>query len=131
MARWWLGAGLVFAGAACGGPTVHRPLELFVGGLSGQAVKLVVLVFPESTGQTCAGLSSANIQAVSAPIRAEWVRGEDVARGLALEAVDEGRITLVAYSEDEAGQAIQFVCEQVEYAELESPDLSIQLSARD
>lgn len=113
--------------AGCGGRIVHRPLELFVGGISGRAMTLVVLVFPGGE-PACASMSAATAQGADAPIRAEWHRGTDE-RGLLLDPVDAEQITLAVYTEDADGQVIQFVCQDIEYADLESPSLSIQLRA--
>lgn len=118
-------------GLACGPRTIHRPVELFVGGLSGRAAALVVLVFPESAGVGCVDVSLATVQTLDAPTRAEWRRAEMPERGLQLEATDEGEITVVVYAEDEVGAAIQLACRQVDYADLEVPEISLQLSARE
>ena len=76
----------------------------------------------------CASMSASTAQGADAPIRAEWHRGADE-RGLLLDAVDAEQITLAVYTEDADGQVIQFVCQDIEYADLESPSLSIQLRA--
>ncbi len=115
---------------ACGPQQVQRPLDLFIGGLSSQASRLTVLVFPLSLGQTCREVELQTVQSLEAPIRQEWVRGESTERGLSLPSVQEEGLTVVVYAEDEAGAAIQFVCRELTYAALETPDVSIQLSAR-
>lgn len=115
---------------ACGPQQVQRPLDLFIGGLSSQASRLTVLVFPLSLGQTCREVELQTVQSLEAPMRQEWVRGMSTERGLSLPSVEEEGITVVVYAEDAAGAAIQFVCRELTYADLETPDVSIQLSAR-
>ncbi len=44
--------------------------------------------------------------------------------------VQEGGVTLVAYAENAGGQPIQFACARIEYADIESPDVTVELSAR-
>lgn len=127
-------AGLVLAIlgalAGCGPTVVHRPLELFVGGLSGRAETLVVLIFPGPGAPACPSIQLDTVQSREAPHRAEWQRAGSEKRGLALPDVDADQLTLVAYSEDAAGAAIQLACVELEYADLESPEVSLQLSTR-
>lgn len=112
----------------CGPQTVHRPIELFISGLSGRADSLVVLIFVESERSTCGDVTLDTVQDLDSKRRVQWQRGEG--RGLALPEVDEGAVVLVAFSEDAGGTAIQFVCTQIDYADIESPDVTIELSAR-
>jgi len=123
-------AALATLAGACGPTTVHRPLELYVGGLSGRAQALVVLLFPGEAAPDCATIDLEAVQALDAPHRAEWRRDDADARGVTLPEVDDDRVTIVAFSEDASGAAIQVACRALEYADLESPDVSIQLSAR-
>ena len=75
-----LGVGLC---AGCGPQVVHRPLELFVGGLSGQADRLVILVFPGASRPGCAEVTPRDVQSLDAPLTADWDRADDGAeRGL-------------------------------------------------
>lgn len=114
----------------CGPETVHRPIELFLGGLSGQAQRLMVLLFPGDTGPACGEVTLDSVRGLEAPLSAEWVRDGSEQRGLTLPETDEGRVTIVAYSEDASGEVIQLACTRIDYADIESPDVSLQLSAR-
>ncbi len=108
-----------------------RPLALDVQGLSGRAERLVVLVFPASSEQSCAGIDLDNVRSLDAPFSAEWVRSTDgSARHLELPAIEERSVTIIAYSEDAQGMPIQLGCTEVDFVDIESPEASLRLSMR-
>lgn len=114
---------------ACGGREVRRPLDLRLGGLSVRADRLVLLLVLASDGLACDDVTPETAQGLDAVHRAEWVRSDDAeARTLVLPDVGEEAMTVVAYAEDADGDVIQVACSQIEYADLESPDISLQLS---
>lgn len=116
---------------ACGGDVRLRPLALDVQGLSGRAERLVVLLFPASSGQTCAGVDLETVRSLEAPISVVWTRSVDGdMRKFELPAVEERSLTVIAYSEDAQGMPIQFGCAQIDYADIESPEASLRLSMR-
>ena len=45
--------------ASCGGGDLYRPLSVEIEGLSARASELVLMVFPQETGQTCVGVDLA------------------------------------------------------------------------
>lgn len=124
--RRWVLAGWLLSGC---GDLLLRPLELTISGVSGRAERLVIGVYPESSGQTCEGVGLGTVQALTPPTRYVWQRGE-MERNTTLPAVEEEGLTIVVYTEDVNATAIQFVCEEVDYADLEAPELQLQLSAR-
>ena len=116
---------------ACGGELRLRPLSLDVQGLSGRAERLVVLLFPVSTGQTCANIGLENVKSLVAPLSVTWTRSIDGdQRKFELPAIEERGVTVIAYSEDAQGMPIQFGCTQIDYADIESPEASLRLSMR-
>lgn len=126
--RAWPALAVLFA---CGGDVRLRPLALDVQGLSGRAERLVLLIFPESSGQTCSGVDLATVPGLEAPLRAEWTRSIDGdQRKFELPPIEERSITVIAYSEDAQGMPIQFGCTQIDYADIESPEASLRLSMR-
>lgn len=116
--------------AGCGADSVHRPLELYVGGLSFQAEVLQVLLFPGEPMLDCNTVTLDTVQSLDAPLQARWERAAASERGLQLPAVDADTLTVVVFTEDALGTAIQLACRSLEYPDLEAPDVSIQLSAR-
>jgi hypothetical protein len=125
--RAWPLVALLFA---CGEDLRLRPLVLDVQGLSSRAERLVVMLFPSSTGQTCVGLDLTNVETLAAPIVAEWNRAEGTERSFELPAVEERSVTIVAYSQDAQGMPIQFGCTEIDYVDIESPEASLRLSMR-
>src|SRR5262245_23052916 len=110
MRRAWLALALL---CACGEDVRLRPLVLDVQGLSGRAERLVILLFPASTGQTCADVDLENVRSLDALFSAEWTRStEGNERHFELPIIDERNVTIIAYSEDVQGMPIQFGCTQ-------------------
>ena len=63
--------------------------------------------------------------------RAEWLRSRDGDdRQLTLPELETFEVTLVAYAEDAASTVIQFACITVDYAQIESPNVTLRLSTR-
>jgi hypothetical protein len=114
---------------ACGPEVVLRPLELEIGGLSSRAEVLVVQLYPGSAGRTCDGVGLGSVKGLTAPYMSSWNRSA-ADRKLVLPDVEEDRVTVIVYSEDATGAAIQFACTEIAYEDLESPEFQIQLSAR-
>src|SRR5688572_4105738 len=125
--RAWL---LVLPLLGCGEELRLRPLILDVQGLSSRAERLVVMLFPSSTGQSGVGVDLENVRSLSAPISAEWNRAEGSERSFEFPPIDERSVTVVAYSEDAQGMPIQFGCTEVEYVDIESPEATLRLSMR-
>lgn len=118
-------------GAGCGSQTVYRPVELNLVGLSGRAERLVVLMFPEEAGQTCVNVELGNVASLTSVFEVIWSRSEsEDIRQLALPEVESFAVTLVAYAEDDGGTPIQFGCTTFDYTQIESPNVTLQLSAR-
>ena len=116
---------------ACGGDVRLRPLALDVQGLSGRAERLVLLIYPASSGQSCTGVDLSTVQSLVAPFSAVWTRSIDGdQRKFELPSIEERSITVIAYSEDAQGMPIQFGCTQIDYADIESPETSLRLSMR-
>lgn len=129
VARWaWLVA--ICLTWACGPRLLFRPLDLEVQGLSSRAERLVVLVFPEETGQRCAELSLEGAPALTAPISFVWERSSEAPRQAEFPDIEGMTVTVVAYSEDASGTPIQFACDEIDYADVESPEITLTLSAR-
>lgn len=133
MRRSIVAMGFLLLAVGCGqAPDVHRPVALTIGGLSSRAERLVVKVFPESTGQTCIAVTLQTAGGLAAPFEVRWARSEQGGnRRLSLPEVDESRVTLVAHSEEADGRVIQFACLGLDYLDLESPEIFIMLSRRE
>ncbi len=124
--RWVVLAVLSVSGC---GDLLLRPLELTISGVSGRAERLVIGVYPESSGQTCEGVGLGTVQALTPPNVYVWQRGQ-MERTTTLPSVEEEGLTIVVYTEDANTAPIQFVCEEIDYADLEAPEVQLQLSAR-
>jgi hypothetical protein len=111
------------------GDLILRPLDLTISGVSGRAEKLVIGVYPKSSGQTCQGVGLGNVQSLSPPTLYIWQRGQ-MDRATTLPPVEEEGLTIVVYTEDANATPIQFVCEEIDYADLEAPEVQLQLSTR-
>ncbi len=130
MQRWiTLGlAGAFFAASGCGEDVVRRPLSIDVVGLSGLAETLVIQMFPGGS-PACSGVTAATVRNLDAPIRLVWTRADGGERRLAAPAVDDEVVTVTAHSEDGAGIVLQLGCQEVNYLDIESPEVEIALSA--
>jgi hypothetical protein len=115
---------------SCGEDVRLRPLVLDVQGLSSRAERLVVMLFPGTEEQTCVGLDLSNVNALSAPFMAEWVRAQGGERRFEFPSIEERAVTIVAYSEDAQGMPIQLGCTQIDFVDIESPEATLRLSMR-
>jgi hypothetical protein len=109
--------------AACGPGLARRPLVVELEGLSARADTLVVKMFPESTGQTCQGVSVRTAPSLGAPHFAQWTRGGGERR-LELPEIDDERLTLIAYGL-RTGEAIQFACREVSFSDIGELDIGV------
>lgn len=124
--RWLVLAALSLSGC---GDLLLRPLELTISGVSGRAERLTIGVYPESSGQTCQGVGLGTVQRLTPPNVYVWQRGQ-MERATTLPSVEEEGLTIVAHTEDADGRPLQFVCAEIDYADLEAPEVQLQLSAR-
>ena len=127
----WITLGLVgafLAATACGEDAVRRPLSIDVMGLSSLAETLVIQLFPGGS-PACSGVTMATIRNLDAPIRLVWVRADGEERRLSAPVVDAEVVTVTAHSEDGAGAVLQLGCQEVNYLDIESPEVEIALSA--
>ncbi|MBI2378787.1 MAG: hypothetical protein HYV07_32635 [Deltaproteobacteria bacterium] len=114
---------------SCGG-SESRALQIEVRGLSARADLLVVQLFPESTGQTCSGVTLETAAGFEAPIELSWERQSGAPRTLSYDKPVEGeQLTVIAYATTGAGQTIQFLCTTVDYDAITGL-LAIRLSDR-
>jgi hypothetical protein len=126
-----LSAFVVLLSLACGSDEVFRPMQVGVEGLSSQAEQLVLMVFPGSDNIRCGSVSLATVGGLPSPeIEARWLRSSGAPRRFDLGSVDQDRLSLVVYSEDSDGRIVQFGCREVDYSELEVPEIQIRLSRR-
>jgi len=119
--------------ASCGGGDLYRPLSVEIEGLSARASELVLMVFPQETGQTCVGVDLAASAGLMAPHEARWVRSDMTERAFSLPRIETEGITVVAYSVDDAGAPIQFGCRELSFdkvLDLELGVLYLALSRR-
>lgn len=112
--RAWCLAALVVA--ACGSEAL-RPLAIDVVGLSARAETFVLKLVPEGA-LTCATVGPSSVQAVEATYETRWRRAEDQARRASFPALEVERVTVVAYSEDGAGNVLQFACQELSFEDI-------------
>jgi hypothetical protein len=109
--------------AACGGGDLFRPVTVEIEGLSARASQLVLMIFAQEDGQSCVGVDLTTSPGLMAPHQARWVRSEKTPRSFELPKIETEGITVVAYSVDSAGAAIQFGCRELAFDKV--PDLEL------
>ena len=116
--------------AACGDETRLRPLSLDIQGLSSRASLMVIQLVPGSDAPACATVNAMNVNGLDAPIRLVWVRTDESEKmPLAAPDVETENLTVIVHAEDAAGAVIQLGCREVNYLDLESPEVEILLTA--
>jgi hypothetical protein len=115
---------------ACGDKFVYRPLEVDIDGVSSDAQKLILKAFPGSSGQTCAGVGLSTVEGLTTPYVSTWTRGVDADRKLSLPKINDATVTVVVYTENMDGTAIQFVCSSVSYPDIETGIITIRLNTQ-
>lgn len=120
-------AASVCASVGCGDDVILRPLSVDIQGLSSGAEVLIVQLIPGSQAPTCSQVSAANVTSFGAPIRLMWSRTEGGERRLAAPNVEADRVTVIAHSEDASGALLQLGCQEIDYLDIESPEVEIAL----
>jgi hypothetical protein len=122
---------LLVTSIACGDRVVYRPLIVDVQNVSATADVLVLKVLAgDDVEQTCGTINLANVQNLSTPYEARWLRESGTERQLDLPEIDSDRAVVVVYTEDERGVAIQLACGEIEYKEIESGRITLRLSTK-
>jgi hypothetical protein len=122
--------GLLALLSACGAKVIYRMLDVEIDGLSAQAAKLTLEVFPASADESCTSITLQTVQSLRAPVSATWTRSSGADRVLMVQGVDEPGATVVVYTEDSTGRAIQLACAPVTYEMIELGTVAVTLSAR-
>ena len=126
MLRWITVALLGVATAGCGDETVRRPLSIDVQGLSSRAERLIVQLSPGDE-LTCGQVNAANVTGLNLPIQLVWTRSSSAARRLTAPDIDDDAVTVASHSEDAAGAVLQLGCVEVDFLDIESPEVEIVL----
>lgn len=110
----------------CGGePSVFRPVEVDLQGLSPRADVLVVAWF-DGDGVDCLALQTTDVRDLAPDAESTWQSGEEPRR-LQLPESPGLEGTFVAYTQAN-GEVLQLGCRQVRFDELETPEISLLLS---
>ena len=112
----------------CGEDPRFRPLIIDVQGLSALADFLIIQLLPAPNAPSCGQVNEANVNSLQAPIRLVWTRTSSSARELAAPSIEADTVTVVAHTETGAGAVLQLGCRQVDYLDIESPEIEIILS---
>ena len=118
----------LFTGAGCGEDVLLRPLVVDVRGISALAERLVVGFIPGDSAPQCTQVTLETVADLNAPVRLVWERSADDNRMLETGGFDSENVTVIAHTEDDVGGVIQVGCLEVEYSDIESPEVLLILS---
>jgi hypothetical protein len=128
----WLSGSFIAAASliGCGDRVIYRALDVEIDGLSAQAQTLVLKVFPASDNLHCTNIALSDVQMLMAPVSATWHRSAGTDHTLTVPGVKDPGATVVVYTEDSMGQAIQYACASVTYEMIEERTIMVMLSAK-
>lgn len=125
----------VFVVISSCGTSAYRTLNVDVQGLSGRAEALEVLVLDGQGAPNCSEIRLDNVVAIGASGASwatqsrRWTRASGASRSLTFEPISASHVVVVAFTTDEAARPLQIACAEVDYSELESPEVTLHLSA--
>ncbi len=112
----------------CGEDPALRPMSVDVQGLSALAERLVVVFVTGDDAPLCTQVSLDNVTTYIGEVELVWERASNADRFLEAGNFETDQLTVLAYTEDAGGAVIQVGCRQVDYLDIESPEVEVTLS---
>jgi len=117
----------VLSTAGCGEEALLRPMIVEVQGVSSQAERLVVKLASDASRPSCGQMDASAAQSLENALELVWLRSSGDERRLSAPTIDSENVTVIAYTEDTNGTLIQLGCLEVDYLDIESPEIEIEL----
>ncbi len=113
---------------ACGGvELVERPLEIEVLGLSSRAVSLELKVRKMPASPDCRVMTAAAANNAEAGQSQLWSRMDGSVRMLALPTAGQESVQILLIAKNSEDRPFQFACREVDFAAIESPEVTLTL----
>jgi hypothetical protein len=111
---------------ACGAEVAYRPLAVEIQNVAVAAETVTLKVFPSDT-RPCDSVVLTNVQTLETAHTATWIRSSGQPRELTVPRLAHDRVSVVVYTEDAGGAAIQLACTEVRFADIETSRITVRL----